>query len=118
MLHIHGQLHCLHTCTFGPLQISQWPDTAKLRDSTAVAAQQGSGEPASQQSQLSDTQAALRHALQQLDALTDSSNDMRDVHAKLEQQSQALQTMQETFDAVETEKAQEHEQTLSRSVVH
>ena len=69
------------------------------------------------QNELSDVQAALRHALQQLEALTGSGDDMRDVHAKLEQQSQALQSMQETFDAVEAEKAQEHEQTLTRCVI-
>ena len=64
---------------------------------------------------LSDTQAALRHAMQQLEELTGSNSEMRNVHAKLEQQSQALQTMQETFEAVEAEKAEEHEQALSRS---
>lgn len=100
------------------MQISQSSVVANSKDSAAVAAQQATEEPASQQSQLSETQAALKHALQQLEALTDSNHDMRDVHAKLEEQSQALQSMQETFDAVETEKVQEHEQTLSRSVLH
>lgn len=53
--------------------------------------------------------------MQQLEELTESDTEMRNVHAKLEQQSQALQTMQETFEAVEAEKAEEHEQALSRS---
>lgn len=52
--------------------------------------------------------------MQQLEELT-ADSEIRDVHAKLEQQSQALQTMQESFEAVEAEKAQEHEQTLRRS---
>lgn len=53
--------------------------------------------------------------MQQLEELTESDTEMKNVHAKLEQQSQALQTMQETFEAVEAEKAEEHEQALSRS---
>ena len=79
--------------------------------SSAAATTQQSAE----KEQLSDTQAALRHAMQQLEELTGSDREMRNVHAKLEQQSQALQTMQESFEAVEAEKAEEHEQALSRS---
>lgn len=67
------------------------------------------------QRQLSETQAALRHAMQQLEELTESNHEMRGLHEKLEQQSQAIHNMQERFEAVEAEKAQEHEQALSRS---
>ena len=63
---------------------------------------------------LSSTQAALRHAVQQLDELTGSEDQMQHVCAQLEQQKQALQSMQKSIDESEAEKARDHEQTLSR----
>ena len=97
--------------TFGPLQVKHRSQDEISIGSSATATAQQSAE----QGQLSDTQAALMHAMQQLEELTESDSEMRNVHAKLEQQSQALQTMQESFEAVEAEKAEEHEQALSRS---
>ena len=104
----------IHELTFGPVQVKHKSkgETSK-QISTAATSQQCTEESQSGQCQLSDTEAALRHAMQQLEELT-ADSEMRDVHAKLEQQSQALQTMQESFEAVEAEKAEEHEQTLSR----
>ena len=67
-------------------------------------------------SALSSTQAALRHAVEQLDELAGSDDQMQHVRAQLEQQTEALQTMQRSLDESEAEKAREHQQTLSRSV--
>lgn len=98
-----------------PLQVRRIPDdVAGLSHRSPAPTYQTRAEISPEQQQLSDTQAALQQALQQLEELAGSSNDMQDVHAKLEQQSKALQTMQETFD-VQAEKAQEHQQSLCRS---
>lgn len=86
-----------------------------LESSEAGASERRTTDSQLGQRQLSDTQAALRHALQQLEELTESNNEMRGLHEKLEQQSQAIHNMQERFQAVEAEKAQEHEQALGRS---
>ena len=69
-------------------------------------------------SALSSTQAALRHAVEQLDELAGSDDQMQHVRAQLEQQTEALLVMQRSLDESEAEKAREHEQTLSRSVPH
>ncbi len=85
-----------------------------MREDADDTAKQTSQQHSSEQSQLSNTQAALRHAVQQLDELAGSSNDIQEVRAQLEQQTQALQSMEETIATAEADKAREHEQTLSR----
>lgn len=92
--------------------VSEGP--ASLEEDTEDAARQTSQEHRTEEDELSHTQAALRHAVQQLEELTGSDDDMHDVHAQLKQQTQALHSMQESFASFEEEKAREHEQTLNR----
>ena len=54
--------------------------------------------------------------MQQLDVLTSSDDDMHNVRTQLKQQTQALQSMQESIATAEEEMAREHEQALSRSI--
>jgi small-conductance mechanosensitive channel len=75
-----------------------------------------SQEHGSELDQLSHTQAALKQAMQQLDVLTSSDDDMHNVRTQLKQQTQALQSMQESIATAEEEKARDHEQALSRSI--
>lgn len=92
--------------------VSEGP--ASLEEDTEDAARQASQEHRTEEDELSHTQAALRHAVQQLEELTGSDDDIHDVHAQLKQQTQALHSMQESFASFEEEKAREHEQTLNR----
>ena len=80
------------------------------------SAEHTSQEHSSELDQLSHTQAALKQAMQQLDVLTSSDDDMHNVRTQLKQQTQALQSMQESIATAEEEKAREHEQALSRSI--
>lgn len=89
-------------------------EEASLERSVAATPQPRPTDTQLGQHDLSDTQAALKHAMQQLEKLTESNNEMKELHEKLEQQSQAIHSMQDRFKAVEAEKAQEHEQTISR----
>ena len=73
-------------------------------------------ERGSELDQLLHTQAALKQAMQQLDMLTSSDDDMHNVRTQLKQQTQALQSMQESIATAEEEKARDHEQALSRSI--
>ncbi len=75
-----------------------------------------SQEHGSELDQLSHTQAALKQAMQQLDVLTSSDDDMHSVRTQLQQQTQALQSMQESIATAEEEKARDREQALSRSI--
>ena len=75
-------------------------------------------EHGSELDQLLHTKAALKQAMQQLDMLTSSDDDMHDVRTQLKQQTQALQSMQESIATAEEEKARDHEQALSRSISH
>jgi small-conductance mechanosensitive channel len=80
------------------------------------SAEHTSQEHSSELDQLSHTQAALKQAMKQLDVLTSSDDDMHNVRTQLKQQTQALQSMQESIATAEEEKAREHEQALSRSI--
>jgi len=89
---------------------------AKFGVDAEDTAEHTSQEHDSELDQLSHTQAALKHAMQQLDVLTSSDDDMHNVRTQLKQQTQALQSMQESIATAEEEKARDHEQALSRSL--
>lgn len=84
---------------------------------TEDTAEHPSQELGSELNQLSHTQAALKQAMQQLDVLTSSDDDLLNVRTQLKQQTQALQSMQESIATAEEEKARDHEQALSRSIL-